>query len=302
MGRFLVGLLVVLSVVPAVFLARFWANAGQRRAVNEGTLGLVDPTPDAERTLARWDSRGRRLRTVGILAGLAGAAVVAVLQGEESVFLWVPLVALGALLGVLLGEALRPTPQWTMETDRGRRRMDDAIAPSLVWSMRAAAGLALVAAAGGAISSSRSSAGSPVLALTCPAGGASTGPWPGAEFAIPLAALVAASWIAAEVCLVRVVRRRGPADGDNVPVDDALRMSSAHVAVGAGTVLSLAALGGLCLFMGIVAADATCMSSDVLVFGLLGIGLAAVLAFLLVLVFLLRWLRPLRGLHQAIPS
>src|SRR5690606_3619059 len=94
--------------------ARFWANAGQRRAVNEGTLGLVDPTPDAERTLARWDSRGRRLRTLGFLIGLAAVAAVAVMEGEASVFLWVPLVALGALIGVLLAEALRPRPQWTL--------------------------------------------------------------------------------------------------------------------------------------------------------------------------------------------
>lgn len=299
MGRVLVGILVILAVIPSVLFARLWLNAGQRRVVTEGTLGLVVPTVDAERTLARWEVRGRRVRTLGLLVGVAGAIALGVLLGESSVFLWPVAVALGGLLGIVVAEALRPAPTWTPRNERVRHPIGDSIAPAMVWSMRGSAVFALVAGTAEILRGTGDFGTGPLLGTAC-VGTDSAAASGGGEYAVAATALIALCWLVAEIALVRVVRRPStPADGDDVPVDDALRSATAHVAVGASTVLFLAGLGGIGLYMGVVAADSACGASDVTIFGLIGVGLAALLGAVVVLIFLLGWLRPVRRTRQA---
>jgi len=72
MGRVIVVLLFAVLVVPALLLWRIWRQAGQRRLVNEATLGFLTPTVQAERTLSRWPVRARAVRAAGLVAGLVG--------------------------------------------------------------------------------------------------------------------------------------------------------------------------------------------------------------------------------------
>jgi len=77
MGRVIVVLLFAVLVVPALLLWRIWRQAGQRRLVNEATLGFLTPTVQAERTLSRWPVRARAVRAAGLVAGLGLVVVLA---------------------------------------------------------------------------------------------------------------------------------------------------------------------------------------------------------------------------------
>ena len=67
-----------------------------------------------------------------------------------------------------------------------------------------------------------------------------------AAFAVPLAA-----WLLAEVALLRALLRPLPAQGADVPVDEALRTWTAHLVTAAASVLALLPLGALLLAAGI---------------------------------------------------
>lgn len=296
MGRVLVfGLLAVL-VVPSILLGRLWRYAGQRRLVNEGTLGLVVPTVAAERTVARWPVRARRLRLVGLLAGVAVALGLVFMVGERSVFFWPLAIGFGYLLGVLVGEVARPRPLWPDGQDAGRpvARIADYIHPGLVWSLRATVAIIAAVAVAAVATGEVTSSGAVVLPVSCPDGRMQTlGPWAAGAPGLALLGLVAASWLLAEAALFRVVRRPRAGEADDVPVDDALRSASAHTAVAAASVLVLLPLGGVALTMGFQVVD-SCLNSDPLSISLIGGGLAAVTAGLLVIAFLPGWLRPVR--------
>ena len=70
---------------------------------------------------------------------------------------------------------------------------------------------------------------------------------------IAWAALVAplAAWVLAEVALLRALLRPMPAEGADVPVDEAMRTWTAHLVTAAATVLALLPLGTLLLRAGI---------------------------------------------------
>lgn len=293
MGRILVILLLAVLVVPGLLLWRLWGHASQRRQVNEGTLSFVIPTVEAERTLARWPVRARVVRTVGLAAGLLIIVLLGLTVGTRSVFLWPLALALGYLLGVLVGELTRPRPLWAVGRDF-QGRIGDYIHPGLVWSLRGAALLALAGGVTATLLSEPTGDGSAALLLRCPGGGSQfLGAGQVSEYAVFLLVLAAAGWVVSELTLLRVVRLPGAAELDDVPVDEALRSANAHATVAAASVLTLLPLGGFALVTGL-AVTGSCVSSDLLSIGLIGSGLAALLAGVLVAAFVPGWLRPVQ--------
>ncbi|CAN5135953.1 hypothetical protein BH20ACT5_BH20ACT5_21760 [soil metagenome] len=296
MGRILVFLLLAVMIMPAVLLARLWRYAGQRRQVNEGTLGLVVPTVEAERTLARWPVRARWLRLAGLLAGLGLVVLLIVMVGERSVFVWPLAIGFGYLLGVLVGEAARPRPLWpaTPDATRSAARIADYIHPGLVWSLRGTVVIVVAAVVTAGLVGDIDADGAVTFPVSCPAGGTQAlGPVASGAAGFALLALVGVAWLLAETALFRALRRPRAGEADDVPVDDALRSASAHAAVGAASVLVLLPLGAAALVLGFQVVD-SCLNSDPLSIALIGGGLSAVIAGLLVIAFLPGWLRQVR--------
>jgi hypothetical protein len=113
----------------------------------------------------------------------------------------------------------------------------------------------------------------------------------GVAWAVLLVPLLA--WVLAELALARAILRPLPAEGADVPVDEALRTWTAHLVTAATSVLALLPLGGLLLVAGI---DPERVSEgfDLLPVALVAGGFSALVAGIAVGVFLLTWLRPVR--------
>jgi len=275
-GRLIAVLLFIAVLVPGVLLAREWWLAAGRRAVAGGSVELAEPTAAGMRTLHRQAQHGRRGRLAGLLLGVAGVVGTIVVLGESSVFLWVPVLVLGMLAGVLLAEALRPRPRWKLAVPARRPRRSEQISGWLVWTMRVA-----VAAQ---------------VALTVSL-------WRADELSdgVAWAALVAPvlAWLLAEVALLRALLRPMPAEGADVPIDEALRTWTAHLVTAAATVLALLPLGTLLLRAGIDP-DRVTEGYDFVPVAAVAGGFSALAAGVAVAGFLLTWLRPLRSSAPAL--
>ena len=102
---------------PAGCWRRAWWLAAGRRAVATGG-GRVRPSrrPEAHRRAAPpGRSTAAGCGASGCCSGMACVVGTVVLFAEASVFLWVPALAVGLLVGVLLAEATRPRPRWAVE-------------------------------------------------------------------------------------------------------------------------------------------------------------------------------------------
>jgi len=277
-GRLIAVLLFSAVLVPGVLLAREWWLAAGRRAVAAGGVELAEPTPEGARTLQRQARYGRRVRLLGLLLGVAGVIGSVVALAEASVFLWVPLLVVGLLIGVVLAEATRPRPRWTTAVPPRRPGRGDLISGWLVWTMR------VIAVAQLAVSASL---------------------WRSDELSTPVAAAAllapGLAWVLAEVSLLRVLVRPLPAQGADVPVDEALRTWTAHLVAAATTVLGLLPLGTLLLRAGIDP-DGVSQGYDFLPVGLVAGGFSALAAGIAVACFLLTWLRPVRSDVRALTS
>jgi hypothetical protein len=275
-GRLIAVVLFIAVLVPGVLLARAWWLAAGRRAVAGGAVDLVEPTPEGLATLQRQARHGRRIRRLGLLLGIAGVIGSVVVLAEASVFLWVPVLAVGLIAGVLLAEATRPRPRWKYSSPPRRPKRSEQISGWLVATMRVAV-LAQVA-------------------LT-------VGLWREGEItdSVAWAALIApvAAWVLAEIALLRAVLRPLPAEGADVPVDEALRTWTAHLVTAAASVLALLPLGTLLLVGGIDPERAT-EGFDFLPVVLVAGGFSALAAGIAVAGFLLTWLRPVRSNARAL--
>ncbi|MEU2350301.1 hypothetical protein [Modestobacter sp. NPDC049651] len=273
MGRLIAVVLFLALMVPAVLLVRAWSHASARRAVAAAAVQFVELTPVAGAELVRQGAHGRRLRRLGLLLGIAAVVTTVVLFAERSVFLWVPALGAGLLAGVLLAEATRPRPRWAAGRPYRRPRRAEQIALPLLWTMRAAMAGQLVTAL--------------VLGTAGDLGGTATG---------ALVVVPAVGWLLAEAALLRTWLRPVPADGADVPVDEAQRTWTAHLVAAAGTVLALLPLGVLLLVAGIDLGDeVTRDGAGLLPVALVAGGFASLAAGLAVAVFLLTWLRPVRS-------
>jgi hypothetical protein len=275
-GRLIAVILFIAVLVPGVLLGRAWWLAAGRRAVAAGSVELAEPTPEGAQALQRQAQHGRRVRRLGLLLGIAGVIGSVVLLAEASVFLWVPVLAVGLLAGVLLAEVTRPRPRWKTAVPPRRPRQREQISGWLVWTMRAAAVAELVLAI--ALRRDRELPDGPALAA----------------LAVPLV-----GWLLAEVALLRALLRPMPAQGADVPVDEALRTWTAHLVTAAASVLALLPLGGLLLTAGIDP-DRASEGVDLLPVTLVAGGFSALVAGVAVAAFLLTWLRPVRANARAL--
>jgi hypothetical protein len=275
-GRLIAVVLFVALMVPAGLLARGWSRASERRAVAGAAVEFVPATTTATAHLNRQATHASRVRKVGLALGVALIVVSIVLFAEASVFLWVPALAVGLLAGVLLAEATRPRPRWTASDPARRPRRSEQISPWLLWTMRAIVAGEVTTAVLLADDLGRAPT---VIALAVPVAG----------------------WLLAEVALLRVLLRPLPAEGADVPVDEAQRTWTAHLVVAAATVLAVLPLGALLLRAAIdlddrVSGDGAGLVPVALVAG----GFSALLAGLTVAVFLMTWLRPVRQTSHAL--
>jgi hypothetical protein len=276
-GRLIAVALFIALLVPGVLLARGWSLASSRRAVASAAMDFAEPTPTGQATLQRQAQHARRVRRLGLLLGIAGIAASVVSFGAASVFLWPPALAVGLLLGVVLAEATRPRPRWPIARPVRRPRRAEQISPWLLWTTRAVALGELILAA--------------VL-------------WRNGQIP-PLAAAAAigaplVAELAAEGALLRILVRPLPADGADVPVDEALRTWTAHLVSAATSVLALIPFGALLLVAGIQRGERVSRGFDLLPVAFVGGGLSALAAGLGVTVFLLTWLRPVRYSARAL--
>jgi len=275
-GRLIAVVLFIALLTPAALLARAWSLASGRRAVAAAAVEFVPATPTATAQLTRQAAHGRRVRQLGFVVGVALVVTTVVLFAEASVFLWVPALAVGLLAGVLLAEATRPRPRWALGTPPRRARRSEQISLWLLWTMRAVvAGEVLTAV----LLADDMATAATATALAVAVGG----------------------WLLAEVALLRVLLRPLPAEGADVPVDEAQRTWTAHLVVAAATVLAVIPLGALLLRAAIdlddrVAGDGAGLVPVALVAG----GFSALLAGLTVAGFLMTWLRPLRQTSPAL--
>lgn len=272
MGRFIAVVLFVALLVPAVFVGRAWAQAVVRREVSNGALSLTLPTTDAERTMRGQARRARRWRQGGLVLATVLAVAALVMFAERAVFLWPGLLVGGALGGVLLGELTRSRPTWPTLASV-RRRQGEFIDLALPLIGRLAA-LALVVF--GWLAMSLAWAREIQIAAGAAVGG----------------------WLLVEITLERLSRRNGAKDSEDVPVDDALRVNSAHVSVGAGSVLVLLVLAGL-LLVGGVSTGASAQGADLRPVALIGGAFGALVGALVVTGFLIKWLAPVRWAEAA---
>jgi hypothetical protein len=275
-GRLIAVILFIAVLVPGVLLGRAWWLAAGRRAVAAGSVELAEPTPEGAQALQRQAQHGRRVRRLGLLLGIAGVIGSVVLLAEASVFLWVPVLAVGLLAGVLLAEVTRPRPRWKTAVPPRRPRQREQISGWLVWTMRAAAVAEMVLAI--ALRRDRELPDGPALAA----------------LAVPLV-----GWLLAEVALLRALLRPMPAQGADVPVDEALRTWTAHLVTAAASVLALLPLGGLLLTAGIDP-DRASEGVDLLPVTLVAGGFSALAAGVAVAGFLLTWLRPVQASARAL--
>lgn len=277
MGRLIAVVLFIAVMVPAGLLARGWAQGAERRVVAGGGVELVPPSEEGAAVLARQARHGRRIRQLGFGLGLVAVAASIVLFAEASVFLWLPALAVGLLLGVLLAEATRPRPRWTLSSPARRPRRGDQVSPWLLWSTR----VALVGELAATVllwSSDRLDGRVAAVGLAVPA----------------------VAWLLAEVALLRVLVRPLPADGADVPVDEALRTWTAHLVTAAAGVVALLPLGALLLVAGVDLGDQVTDGVDLIPVALVAGGFSAITAGLAVAVFLVTWLKPVRHTAPAL--
>ena len=279
MGRLIAVILFIAVLVPGVLLARAWWLASGRRAVAGGSVELAESTAEGAATLRRQAQHGRRIRRLGFLLGLAGIVGSVLMFAEASVFLWVPALAIGLLAGVLIAEATRPRPRWATATPVRRPRQTDLVSGWLVWTMRVVAAAELVAAVVLWSSDDLPDAVGWVAVV------------------VPLMA-----WVLAELALLRTLLRPLPAEGADVPVDEALRTWTAHLVTAATSVLALLPLGTLLLVAGIDLGDRVTEGVDLVPVALVAGGFSALAAGVAVAGFLLGWLRPVPASERALTS
>jgi hypothetical protein len=275
-GRLIAVVLFIALMAPAGLLVRGWSLASGRRAVAGAAVEFVTPTSAGAAELTRQAVHGRRVRQLGLVLGVLAVIASVVVLAEASVFLWVPILAAGLLLGVLWAEATRPRPRWAPSSPARRPRRGDQVSAWLLWTMRGAVAGELLAAVLLA-----DDLGTPVTV---------------AAVAVPLVA-----WLLAEVALLRVLVRPVPAEGADVPVDEAQRTWTVHLVVAAASTLALLPLGSLLLVAGLglgerVTNDGAGLVPVALVAG----GFSALSAGLAVAGFLLTWLRPVRHTSRAL--
>ncbi len=272
MGRFIAVLLFVALLVPAVFVGRAWSHAAVRREVSNGALSLTLPTTEAERAMTIQAQRARLWRLAGLALALALSVAALVMFAESAVFLWPGLLIGGLIAGVLLGEVTRLRPAW--ETQRPARRPQSEFIDRALPGIGRLTALGLVAI--GWLTMNQDWERAARIAAAAGVGG----------------------WLLVEITLERLARRVTPSGSEDIPVDDALRINSAHVAVAAGSILTLLVAAGLLFVNGVRVGDSVA-GADLAPVALIAGAFGALVGALVISVFLVKWLAPVRWAEAA---
>ncbi|WP_282694927.1 hypothetical protein [Streptomyces sp. CC208A] len=190
-------------------------------------------------SLVRTD---RFAQWAGIAAGAFGGLAVARADTLGVGLLCAPTVlGLGAVAGVLAGDALTPRPGGAVRTaGLAPRRVRDQVPRRLTPLLLGLGGLLVVLLAVAAAIASPDDMGRAgrALSVACPDGTQTAGPWPGLYYGLPAALALAAATLVCVVALRHVTRRPGEAD---------LRRSRASAIVAAWGLLVAGTLTGTAL-------------------------------------------------------
>jgi hypothetical protein len=219
------------------------AHARSPRTVR-GHLAAV-PAAAARRTA--------NCRRAGVITGLVVGGVAAYWGAlGRGLLLAGPVFGLCVLAGVVAGEmSVRPAAGQTRTAVVEVRRVRDYLPRGLATAVIAAAAVLLALLTATTATATPDDLGRPgrVLVFRCGPGlWQDHGPWPGAFYSVPLAAVVATGLIAAGGALRVVIRRaRTGAAPEVVAADDALRQRAARTITGACGILVALPLAGTCL-------------------------------------------------------
>ncbi len=232
--------------------------------------------------------RSTALRLAGVGVGIAAAA--AVLDAAPPNWLGLeaalaaPVFACCLLAGVLIGEVSGTVPTGPDRTAPIEVRSVRSYLPRFMTAATLGIGAVLAvlltatSSMGSADDMSRSGR---FLTLTCQDLEASTGPWPGLYYTLPIAASVLIGAGAAAITLRAVARRRRPATGAAVhAADDDARRASARAIIAACGVLVAAPLAGTGAFAGMAMIGNACATAAATAFGwtALALGLTSFMA------------------------
>lgn len=258
----LVLLVLVLLVAGAVAAAR-------PRPVASLPPRLVD----VQRATARW-------RTAGLVVGLVLAAGSASSGGlGRGLMLAGPLLALGVLLGVVVGELRVTAPPAEqraalLEVRRVRDYAPRVLAP-LVLAAGALLGALLVVTTALGSADDLGRAGRSLFRQCTALQSESRGPWPGSFYSLPLALVVGLGLVVAAVALRQVVRR--PRQGSDLAADDALRRRAAESVTAAAGLLVAVPFAGVAMIAALGLSGTSCAPTGWRVLGVVLLLLVPVL-------------------------
>lgn len=197
--------------------------------------------------------RTRSWRWGGLLLGLlmAGESLRSGTLGRGPL-LAAPLLALGVLLGVVVGELRVTAPGGSLRrAPLEVRRVSDYLPRRLsrIVLMAATALVAVAASTTAAGSADDLGRAGRTLARRCsPERGEASGPWPGSFYVLPLAAVIVVGVVVTALALRAVIRR--PRQGHDPLADDVLRSASAQAVVAACGLLVAVPFAGICVTAG----------------------------------------------------
>lgn len=250
-------LLVLLMSAPVVAILAVRVARARRPATAPAEAVTAALSQGVIRRTTGW-------RWAGLIGGLAaGSAVAASGALGRGLLLAAPLFALCVLAGVVVGETSIQAPRGhTRIAAVEVRRVRDYLPRPLATAVLAAAALLLVlltvtTMTGAADDLDRSGR---VLVLQCSTNlRESAGPWPGAFYSVPLAAMVAVGLGTALAALRFVIRRpRAGADPAAVAADEILRQRAGRTVTGACGILVALPLAGCCFLTAVALQSLSC--------------------------------------------
>ncbi|MFJ3667227.1 hypothetical protein ACIPSE_12290 [Streptomyces sp. NPDC090106] len=165
-------------------------------------------------TVPRRASSDRRARWAGLLVGLVAARPVGSSDSLGVGILYaIPVFGLCAVAGLLVGEVLTAPPQGAVRTaGLAPRRIRDYVPPRMTLLLLAEAAALVILLTVAAVVASPDGMGRTgrSVSVSCPDGGTATSsPWPGLFYGLPVLAALALSTTACIWSLARIVRRPG---------------------------------------------------------------------------------------------
>lgn len=209
-----------------------------------------------DREVERHEQRARRLLIAGTSAAIPLCLVLLWLDPLESgAYRAAPLFGLLVLLAACAGEMLTAPPETSLRSAGiARRRIVDLVPRRLTWAVCLTTVALAISGVAGALTGTEGRFGSNVgrsYTVACQTLSATTSPYPGAFFALPILALAAVGVVATALALRVVANRR--ALGNNAEEDLAARRRSARAVIsatglaGAIPLIGISITGGLAL-------------------------------------------------------